>query len=327
MSKQKNAFLNITNKHKVRHLWNNDRDICAKNFKNYLYRCSTGKATIKGDHVSIYDFVKDAVDILNNDDDDNDENVSHVRNVINLQWEANAKQTINLDKIIAMVDTSASMCCDSNGPLYNAMGLGIRIAEKSAIGNRVMTFSSTPEWVNLDDCPDFVSKIKKVRNAPWGMNTNFYAAFDKILDAYVNMDIDPDNTEDVVLAILSDMQIDAACSEMNHINDFDALQPMIDVMNIRFTRAGMQSKYKKPYKLPFIVFWNLKKTDGFPATSLSKNTMMISGFSPLMLNQFMERGVEALHDCTPWSSFIKSIDHPRYKQFETAMQSYKYYML
>jgi hypothetical protein len=71
----------------------------------------------------------------------------------------------------------------------------------------------------------------------------------------------------------------------------------------------------------------LKKTDGFPATSLSKNTMMISGFSPLMLNQFMERGVEALHDCTPWNSFVKSIDHPRYKQFETAMQSYKYYML
>jgi nucleoside-diphosphate-sugar epimerase len=35
-SKQKNAFLNITHKHKVRHMWNNDRDICAKNFKNYL---------------------------------------------------------------------------------------------------------------------------------------------------------------------------------------------------------------------------------------------------------------------------------------------------
>ena len=49
-----------------------------------------------------------------------------------------------------MVDTSASMECDDCNPLYSAIGLGIRIAEKSKFGKRVLTFSSEPNWINLE---------------------------------------------------------------------------------------------------------------------------------------------------------------------------------
>ena len=48
---------------------------------------------------------------------------------------------------------------ENSNPLYSAIGLGIRIAEKSKIGKRVMTFNSTPTWVNLSQCSDFVSMV------------------------------------------------------------------------------------------------------------------------------------------------------------------------
>ena len=61
--------------------------------------------------------------------------------------------------MIAMVDTSGSMESENSQPLYSAIGLGLRIAEKSKLGKRVLTFSAAPTWVNLDDCKDFVDSV------------------------------------------------------------------------------------------------------------------------------------------------------------------------
>ena len=303
IAKQKSAFFNNSRsvkKNEDRET-NEDRVICAQNFKEYISKCSSGKTEIKGKRVSIYDFVRDA---LQYDDDDD------MRNVINLQWENNAKQNGALEKMIAMVDVSGSMSCDNNTPLYNAIGLGIRIAQKSNIGKRVLTFSASPEWVNLDDCTDFCSAVKKVRGANWGMTTNFYAAFDKILQGYSFMNVDPDHVENVCLVILSDMQIDDA--ENNKLKN----NTMFEVMEAKFADAGRTSKFNKPYKLPTIVFWNLRLTEGFPSTAFTKNTVMVSGYSPALLNLFTEKGIDAFKELTPWSMFIDAISHSRYNSFD-----------
>ena len=47
----------------------------------------------------------------------------------------NRSQNKNLGNLIAMVDTSGSMECENGTPLHSAIGLGIRIAELSKIGN------------------------------------------------------------------------------------------------------------------------------------------------------------------------------------------------
>ena len=57
--------------------------------------------------------------------------------------------------MIAMVDVSGSMDGD---PLHAAIALGIRVAEKSILGKRVLTFSALPTWVNLDGYDSFVIK-------------------------------------------------------------------------------------------------------------------------------------------------------------------------
>jgi len=303
ISKQKKAFLNNSKK-AVHNINNQDRIECARNFNDYIERCSNGKSEMKGQRVSMYDFVKDA---LHSNDTFGSE---QIKQTINLQWANNSKKNVALEKMIAMVDVSGSMECDNNTPLYNAIGLGIRIAEKSTIGKRVLTFSSMPDWINLDQCDNFCEMVSKVKTAHWGMNTNFYAAFDKILQAYVDSNIDPEKTEDMSLVILSDMQIDYAS------NDFSSMNSMFDVMEAKFANAGINSRFKTPYKLPTIIFWNLRLTNGFPNTAYTKNTVMISGFSPVVLNLLVDNGINGLKEFDPWSMFLKIINNNRYNSFD-----------
>lgn len=69
---------------------------------------------------------------------------------------------------------------------------------------------------------------------------------------------------------------------------------------------------------PHIIFWNLRSTDGFPSLSTEKNTSMMSGFNPSLLNVFYEEGVSALQQYTPWNILVKQLDDNRY----SILQSY-----
>ena len=216
-----------------------------------------------------------------------------------------------------MVDTSGSMLCDNNIPLYNAIGLGIRIAERSTLGKRLLTFDSSPTWFNLDSCLDFVSCVNKIKCAPWGMNTNFYLALEKILQAYVDMDLHPDKVEKYGLVILSDMQIDEC------VCDYRAKgNTMFEEIERKFAEVGMNSRFQTPYKPPFIVFWNLRKTNGFPASSVTKNVVMISGYSPYLLNQFLDRGIEAFTEYNSWDIMEHTLSHPRYDSYKNIMDRF-----
>ena len=65
-----------------------------------------------------------------------------------------------------MADTSASMECD-NFAMFHSIGLSIRASEMALepFANKVLTFSSTPEWVDLTSCgSDFVEKVNIIRN-------------------------------------------------------------------------------------------------------------------------------------------------------------------
>jgi len=44
--------------------------------------------------------------------------------------------------------------------------------------------------------------------------------------------------------------------------------------------------------------------------------MMMSGFSPALLNLFCENGLEALETCNPWNLLVQGLDNPRYKMME-----------
>ena len=295
LSKQKKAFLNIDKSGDERYPNDDDRVICAEHFNSHIQKAVRGETEMKGKRVGMADFTKIALDLINSRS-----NVQAEKDLLNSQWRDNSSQNGALGKMIAMVDVSGSMDGD---PMNVAISLGIRIAEKSALGKRVMTFSITPTWVNLEPYTDFISQVEVVKSAPWGMNTNFYAALDLILDAIIQNKMAPEDVEDMVLVILSDMQIDEG--------DRTNKQTLYETMKVKYEAAGIRVN-GKGYKPPHILFWNLRSTSGFPTLSNQPNASMMSGFSPSLLNLFCDQGLTALQSCTPWSLLNKSLENERY---------------
>ena len=293
IAKQKKAFLNIKKNGAARCPDNSDRVTCAENFAAHVQASIAGGKEIKGQRVSMADFTKQALALCAT------RNQVEV-DLLNSQWRDSSSLTGDLGKMIAMVDVSGSM---SGDPLYAAVALGIRIAETSAIGKRVMTFSANPTWVNLDGHDDFFSQVETISKADWGMNTNFHAALNTILDAIIQSQMPPEDVQDMVLVVLSDMQMDAG--------DKCDKQVLYDTMKAKYEAAGIRV-HGKPYKPPHILFWNLRSTSGFPTLSTQPNCSMMSGFSPSLLNIFCEQGITALQSCTPWSVLEKSIENKRY---------------
>jgi len=307
LRKQNRAFHGI-NKGKCNNIRSNvqdnpDRLQCRDNYIEYVSKCSLGQTKAKGKRISMVDFVRDALSIY-------DDFGTVERELLNSQWENNGEQNKPLGNVLAMVDTSGSMEDQNCVPLYSAIGLGLRVAENSKLGKRIMTFSAHPEWINLDTSRDFTDMVQTVRKCPWGMNTNFEAAFDMILESAVSKNVSPQEMEDFVLLILSDMQIDRSTTINNN---------MFDMMKQKYADAGMRTHHKTPYKLPHVVFWNLRSTEGFPSVSGTENTTMISGNSPVLLNAFSKKGMTALREITPWTMFMDQLSNDRYKYLDTVI--------
>jgi hypothetical protein len=301
MHKQKRAFLNKLKNGQTKYDLS-DRIQCAQNFEYYALKAQNGEVEIKGKRIGMNDFTKEALQLIMTGQE-----LSSESQILNAQWLNSSLQTGKLGKMMAMVDVSWSMDGD---PLNAAIALGIRIAEKSMLGKRVITFSATPQWVNLECCDDFISMVSKVKTADWGMNTNFMAALNLILDAIIQSKLTPEDVEDMVLTILSDMQLDQADPKYGS---------MMELIEKKYADAGMRL-YNKPFKPPHILFWNLRSTNGFPNLSSQKNTSMMSGFSPALLNLFCDEGLDALQCCSPWSLLIKSLASDRYQVLDDMLR-------
>ena len=313
LSRQRNAFqyINKTGELRGRDI---DRLRCKENYETYIKNCMLGDNIIKADRVGLLDLVKDAIDIIESEknrrqfgipDDEDDvmsETIRTAKRAINLQWDENGKNLDTLNNCIALIDTSGSMEGD---PMLAALGLGCRISENSTLGKRVITFSANPKWIDLESTNSLTDMVETlVTDNDWGMNTNFVKAMRLVLDGCVEKRLRPDEVNELVFVVFSDMQIDNADKDCG---------TMHDVIEKMFYDAGLESEWATPFKPPHIIYWNLRSTEGFPALSFMKNISMLSGFNPLLLNSFCEKGVDALKDCTPWKSFVRLLDNERYK--------------
>ena len=320
LSKQLKAFQYI-NKTGTRRGTLADRILCADHYSAHVAAAAAGdtRHKIRGKRVELSDLVKQAIvynQQMRGSHGTAEQKKLHeeTRTTINLQWQDNKSQNSELGNMIAMVDTSGSMNIDDGKPLYTAIGLGIRISELSKLGKRIMTFSSTPNWIDLDKCSDFCDEVEKVRTCNWGMNTNFYSAMKMILDSCVSSRIPPEQVENMTLVVLSDMQMDEGAKNIT-----DSLKQSIDGM---FSDAGEELFGKgKPYKTPHLCWWNLRSTNGFPTISSDTNTTMISGFSPVILNTFIDKGVDNLREITPWNMLQEIINNSRYDELENEIRT------
>lgn len=339
LSRNKKAFLNVKKTRRSeseKRSERPDRIECARKFTEYVTdRVKSGKE-IKGKRIGMNDFTKQALALIEsgydtNSDQDVDITVDKIHkmgteiDLLNAQWRSNAAASnsnslvselysqqlttigcthSHLGNMVAMVDVSSSMEGD---PLHAAIALGIRVAEKSVLGKRVLTFAADPTWHDLACKDEFVSMVESLKDAKWGGNTNFYAALKMIFDALITQSVPPEDVEDLVLVIFSDMQIDMADRSYNNKNT-----DMRDTIRQMYTDSG--------YTCPHILFWNLRSTSGFPTLSSTPNTSMMSGFNPALLNVFCEKGIEALQTATPWNMMLETLDNDRYRRYSSEIE-------
>ena len=331
IAKQRKALLNLTlledektgkPRQRSGHI---DRIKCAENLKAHMESLKKEGKEVKGKHVGLNTFTVQAYRLLHQK-----QNVDQLElDILNSQWRdnANQKNANGLGPMVAMVDMSGSMEGD---PKDAAIAIGIRIAEKSILGKRVMTFNSEPKWVNLDGCNTFTEMVYGINRhvGDAGTSTNFYAALDLMLTAIEESRILPEEVENMILVILSDMQIDDNLGGGEYYMT-DVLKEagkkkwdtMYLVIKQKYHDVGMRL-YGKPMMPPHILFWNLRSTGGFPVLSSQGNTSMMSGFDPTILNMFCEMGMEALRGLTPFNCLVRSLNHVRYTPLEIAMRTY-----
>ena len=318
MAKQRRAFLNMKKGNdSTQRSEEEDRVKCAENLRAYLDSLKKQGKEVKGKHVGLDKFTSMALTVMHSPEE---------AEILNSQWRdnGNKKNANGLGPMVAIVDTSGSMSGDA---LNAAIGLGCRVAEKSILGKRIMTFSSEPEWINLDGCDTFTKMVKRIydTNRYAGLNTDFYKALDLILTAIEEHRVPPEDVENMILAIFSDMQIDDNLSVMNrgqynpNASQKTAARAkwatMFEQIKTKYAEVGMRM-YGVPLKPPHILFWNLRNTSGFPTLSTEAGCSMMSGYDPTILNMFCELGMDALKDLTPYNMLLKQLDNPRYVPLE-----------
>ena len=313
-TKQKQAFLNIDARGN-RRIDSEDRIECAKSYMKYVDDTINSGKNIKGKRTGINMMAKGACRIISHKQRQGNwtDELKCEADILNSQWKDSSSETVALDNMIAMVDFSGSMEGD---PIHCAMALGCRVAEKSKLGKRVLSFSNNPTWHNLDNCNGFVEMIEVLQRGEIGYSTRFYNAMKIILDAIIEKKMTPEEVDGLTLGIFSDMQIDQA--EQGQLFHCDALYKNISVM---FEDAGKRL-HGIPFKPPHILFWNLRSTIGFPCLTTQTNVSMFSGFSPALLNLFCEKGINGLQTCTPWSQLMASMDSHRYKCLENQAKEF-----
>ena len=179
---------------------------------------------------------------------------------------------------ICVVDVSGSMY---GTPIEVALSLGLYCADKcrGPFKDCFITFSSRP---TLQTCigGDIVEKVRNMYNAHWEMNTNLEAVFNLLLET-AKAHHTPQEDMPSKLYIISDMQFDEARSD----GDFwERRKPrtFMQAMEQKYAAAG--------YKMPIIVYWNVRASDMgmFQTTFEGKQCCMVSGYSPSLFKSIIE---------------------------------------
>jgi len=212
------------------------------------------------------------------------------------QWDA-LPNFVGDASIFPMVDSSGSMDCAVGGSksvtcIDVAVSLGLYLADKNqgVFKDCFLTFSEKPVIEKLGG--NIVEKVHQMSSANWGMDTNLHAAFDKML-SMANGNGVPESEMPKILLILSDMQF-------NQCIEFD--NSAFEMINKKYKNAG--------YKLPKIVFWNLRACDNVPVKFDTQGTALISGFSPSIMKSVLSADMS---NFTPEAIMLETIMNERYK--------------
>jgi hypothetical protein len=220
---------------------------------------------------------------------------------IEAQWESLPNYMEgSTEKLLPIVDTSASMTWYGGLPSRVAWSLGIYIAERneSIFKNAFITFSTSPNMVYLNGTTS--EKMRAINKLPVGGSTNFDGVFKLLLSKAIENKLSAEEMP-TTLVILSDMQFNPHSSSYDHSS--------LEMIRARYDKAG--------YKVPRIIYWNLRAVENqVTASAFDENVALVSGFSPTTLTALLA-GKELENQAapepeTPYETMRKVIDGERY---------------
>jgi hypothetical protein len=317
--KNRKAFFNEklkSNSREFRYNDDEDRIKCHQNFKEYFDKAKRGEVKVNGSKtVMPHELVQNLIGYLCDGDE-----IEH-NEIVEAQWKAIhdefSKDGDGLKRCIPMCDFSGSM----NGiPKLISLALGILISEinNSNFKDYILTFDSKPKWYSFAECDSLREKLNIVhKGLGVGLSTDFYKACMCILDRMKSERV-PVGEEPLDLIVLTDMGFDDACNRENFIYNSktrtyenSGWPSQIEKIRREFFQAGEELWGEgKGWKAPRIVIWNLRaEYNDFHATADQEGVIMISGWSPNILNVLKKDGATM---CTPYMCLRAILDDKRY---------------
>lgn len=271
-----------------------DRVKCAENFKKYKESVIKGEVVMKGGDTTMpNEHVKKIIHSLYDDD---------VDSVVQAQWEAiraTAAAGGGLGRSVFLCDFSGSM---SGEPLEVSLAMGILGSELAdpAFRNFIITFDAEPKWHQFPEGQTLRRKIDSMYGKGTGLNTNFLAACELVLEKLVEHKVAPSDAP-THLIVVTDMGFDAANKEGPWNTQFQKV------------RADFQAQGYEP---PLIVCWNVSSayTDAH-AKAHEIGVVQLSGWSPSVLKA-LQTGVSVQ---TPYQGLRVLLDDTRYDKVREAL--------
>lgn len=263
-------------------------------FAQYATKAAAGEAKVNAGAVYPYDVLKGV--ISNNGMSNDMRNMSAAElDHIRAQWNALPNYMTNAN-ILPVVDVSGSMYtpagrADSVTCLDVALSLGLYCADKNkgAFKDLFATFSSSPELVHLRG--DIISKVAQMSQAKWGLSTVLHKVIELILRHAVSHKV-PESDMPTMILIMSDMQFNSCVR-------FD--DSAYEMIVRKYNDAG--------YKVPVIVFWNIRDHGNKPVSASTKNVALVSGFSPAIVKSLLSADADSF---TPEGIMYKTVMNERY---------------
>jgi hypothetical protein len=219
------------------------------------------------------------------------------------QWKAQPNYVTG-GSVLCMADVSGSMVSHIVSGKSTAMDVCIALALYTSerltgpFKDMFMTFSATPDFINLNKSWTLTQKLQHIRNADWGMNTDLNRAFRSILSKAVMYNVPPKDMPKMLL-IISDMEFDSCGGKTTNYQECRGM----------FRHSG--------YEMPKVVFWNLNsRTENIPVRFDQEDVALISGFSPSILKSIL--GCE---DMSPEKVMLETLMQARYSLFSTEKYS------
>jgi len=217
------------------------------------------------------------------------------KRAVEVQWNALPNyMKDSKERVLPMCDVSESMQRDL--AMAASVSLGIYISERNEgiFKNAFMTFTSEPTLQYLTG--SFYERIKQIKG-PRGYNTDLMKAFEYLLSTASKHNL-PESEMPTKILIISDMEFDG----------FDGNSSIRKVDDTAY--EAIVKKYKNAgYKLPQIVFWNVRgREENNPVLASMKGVGLVSGFNPSKMTSILSGQIQ-----TPEDLMMKIVHSERYQ--------------